>query len=271
MSASPAVGVIGAGSMGEALIVGLIERAGIAPAQILASAPRAARRDELATAYGVAVTDDNRAVARADTVILAVKPQVFPQVARDVRGALAPDALLLSTIAGLPIARLCADCEHGAVVRAMPNTPARIGAGMTVWASSGAVGSAHHAMAAHILGALGRERHVTREELLDSATAISGSGPAYVFLFLESLIDAGVMLGLPRPIAHELALETLLGAARYAAHDASHPALLRNAVTSPGGTTAAALLAFERAGFRAAVLEAAAAAHRRSQELGRSL
>lgn len=270
MSASPAVGVIGAGSMGEALIVGLIERAGIAPAQILASAPRAARRDELATAYGIAVTDDNRAVARADTVILAVKPQVFPQVARDVRGALVPDALLLSTIAGLPIARLCADCEHGAVVRAMPNTPARIGAGMTVWASSGAVSAAHHAAAAHILGALGRERHVAREELLDSATAISGSGPAYVFLFLESLIDAGVMLGLPRPIAHELALETLLGAARYAAHDASHPALLRNAVTSPGGTTAAALLAFERAGFRAAVLEAAAAAHRRSQELGRS-
>ena len=270
MSASPAVGVIGAGSMGEALIVGLIERAGIAPAHILASAPRAARRDELATAYGIAVTDDNRAVARAGTVILAVKPQVFPQVARDVRGALVPDALLLSTIAGLPIARLCADCGHDAVVRAMPNTPARIGAGMTVWASSGTVSAAHHAAAARILGALGRERHVAREELLDSATAISGSGPAYVFLVLESLIDAGVMLGLPRPIAHELALETLLGAARYAAHDAGHPALLRNAVTSPGGTTAAALLAFERAGFRAAVLEAAAAAHRRSQELGRS-
>ena len=130
MSASPAVGVIGAGSMGEALIVGLIERAGIAPAHILASAPRAARRDELATAYGIAVTDDNRAVARAGTVILAVKPQVFPQVARDVRGALVPDALLISTIAGLPIARLCADCGHDAVVRAMPNTPARIGAGM---------------------------------------------------------------------------------------------------------------------------------------------
>ncbi len=263
------VAVIGAGAMGGALIGGLLTHQIVPAAQLTATDVRAERRSELAQQWGIATTDDNRAaVQAADLVILAIKPQLVNKVLPPLRGMLKADALCLSIIAGTRLQTFHELLAHSAIARCMPNTPAMIGAGMSVWTCTPAVTPEQQTWVQTVLQALGSEVYVEHEQYLDMATALNGSGPAYIFLVLEALIDAGVQLGLPRPLAEQLATETLYGAARYARESAQHPALLRNAVTSPGGTTAAGLYELERNGMRAAFAECVRAAYLRAQELG---
>lgn len=265
------VGLIGAGVMGEAIISGLLKRDLIAPEQIIATEPRVDRRAEIVERFGVRVTDDNIAAARhSHVLIFAVKPQSLPKALPELRGALPAEALVISIVAGAPIRRFVEQLDHQAVVRSMPNTPAQIGEGMTVWTASEAVSHQQRSWAATILGSLGRELYVDDENYLDMATALNGTGPAYIFLVLEAMIDAGVHLGLPRYMAEELALETMRGSIAYAMQSGRHPTELRNAVTSPGGTTAAALYELERGGLRTVFSDAIWAAYRRSAELGKA-
>lgn len=264
------IALIGAGAMGEAITAGLIRREVVPASQILASEPRAERRQTLQVDYQINLTDQNVEAARwGQVVILAIKPQMLPAVLPQLRGTLQPDALCISIIAGAPLATFVAGLEHPAVVRAIPNTPAQIGAGMTVWTAAAAVDAQQRAWAQMVLSALGQELFVEDEHYLDMATALSGSGPAYFFLILEAMIDAGVHIGFPRHIAETLVTQTMLGAVQYAQQSGLHPAQLRNAVTSPGGTTAAALSAMERGGLRTTLSDGVWAAYRRSAELGR--
>ncbi len=264
------VALIGAGAMGEAMIGGLLRHELVSADQILATAPREERRRELQARYKIAVSDDNLAAAHwGQVVIFAVKPQMLPRVLAPLRGTLRDDDLCLSVIAGAAIRTFAESLEHPAVVRAMPNTPAQIGEGMTVWTAGSAVTERQRGWARTILGALGHELFVDDERYLDMATALNGTGPAYFFLVMEAMIDAGVHLGLSRRIAEELVMQTMLGSVRYAQQSGLHPAQLRNAVTSPGGTSAAALSELERGGLRTVLADAIWAAYRRSAELGK--
>jgi len=246
-------------------------RTGVASAaNILVAGPRPERGDELATRYGVKpFTDNANAAAQADVVILAVKPQKLAKVLAGLRGNLQPGALVLSIVAGASIQTIREGLNHDIIVRSMPNTPAQIGEGITVWTASHSVTSEQSELARLILSALGPEVFVEEESYIDMATALSGSGPAYVFMFMEALIDAGVHLGFPRRIAEQLVVQTLRGSVDYFQMRKLHPAALRNEVTSPGGTSAAALYYLEKAGLRTAVSRAVWAAYERSQELGR--
>lgn len=261
--------IIGAGAMGEAMITGLLKTGLARPEQIIAAEPRPARRSELQSRYGIGVTEHNReALANAQVLILAIKPQLVSQVLPPLHGHMQPDAICLSILAGTPIATIAEHLGHSAVVRAMPNTPAQIGAGMSVWTCTPAVSPPQQEWARAILSALGEEHFVATEHELDMATALNGSGPAYVFLILEAMVDAGVHLGFSRTVAERLVLQTMVGSARYALESEQHLAQLRNGVTSPAGTTAAALSVLERGGLRATISDAIWAAYHRSQELG---
>jgi pyrroline-5-carboxylate reductase len=261
---------VGGGVMGEAMIRGALNANLLRPDQVRVADVAQERRDLLQNRYQVRVSGSNRNVlAGADVVVLAVKPEHAAEVMGELRGALRSGQLLLSVVAGVPLAALAAGLGHSAVVRAIPNTPAQVGAGVSAWMASPEVDAVGRSRAAALLGALGRALEVEDEEYLDMATALSGSGPAYAFLFLEALIDAGVHVGLPRSVARMLATETLLGAALMAREGEMHPAQLRNMVTSPGGTTAAGLAELEAGGLRAAVDQAVVAAYNRSVELGR--
>lgn len=261
--------LIGGGTMAEALVRGLLSRELAAPDHITVGEPLADRRAHLAGALGVGVTEDNaEAAAGADVVVLAVKPQVAGKALPPLRGALRQGALVLSIMAGVRIATLESILGTVAIVRAMPNTPGQVGEGISAWTRNPAVTAAQAERARAILGALGDEVEVPGEDYVDMATAVSGSGPAYVFLFLEALVDAGVQLGLARSVAERLALQTVRGAAGYAQRSSEHLAVLRNLVTSPGGTTAEGLFALEQGGLRAAVTQAVLAAYRRARVLG---
>lgn len=261
---------IGAGMMGEAMIAGLLKEQLVPPDQIIATAPRPDRREALRSSYGVRVTDDNRAAAHeADVVVFALKPQTLPKVLPTLRGAVQPSDLVISIIAGATIATFRDTLVHASVVRAMPNTPAQIAEGMTVWTATEAVTEQQRGMTRTILGALGKEHYVADEKYLDMATALSGTGPAYCFLLLEALVDAGVHLGFPRRVAEELVLQTMYGSTLFAMQSGKHLAELRNMVTSPGGTSAEALHALERGGLRTVMAEGVWAAYRRAQELGK--
>ena len=263
------IAFIGAGMMGEAMIAGLLKEQLVPADQIIATGPRADRRDALHERYGVRVTDDNRVAAHeADVIVFALKPQTLPKVLPTLRGAVQPDNLVVSIIAGAPIATFRDTLGHAAVVRSMPNTPAQIAEGMTVWTATSAVSEPQQRMAATILGALGKEHYVADEKYLDMATALSGTGPAYCFLLLEALVDAGVHMGFPRRVAEELVLQTMHGSVLFAMQSGKHLAELRNMVTSPGGTSAEALHALERGGLRTVMADGVWAAYRRAQELG---
>lgn len=257
--------------MAEAMIAGLI-RCEVAESQaLIASGPRQERGEQLQKRYGIYTTTDNAAAAsNADVVVLAVKPQRLVHVMDGLAGRLKPDALVLSIVAGASIETISEGLGHHMIVRSMPNTPAQIGAGITVWTASAEVTEQQREMASQILGALGEEIFVEEEYYLDMATALSGTGPAYVFLFMEAMVDAGVHLGFPRRIAEQLVAQTVRGSVDYYTHrdDPVHLARLRNQVTSPGGTSAAALYYLEKAGFRTAISRAIWAAYERSQELG---
>lgn len=264
------LGFIGGGVMAEAILARLCDRGTIAPAQILVSEPMAARRSLLVERYGVQTTDDNRSLlAQAAVVVLAIKPQMFASVAAQVAGAWngAQPPLVLSILAGTPLAKLEAAFGDCPVVRAMPNTPATVGAGVTAIAPGSRVTADHMAQARQIFEAIGSVVEVP-ESLMDAVTGLSGSGPAFVALFVEALTDGGVAAGLPRATASTLALQTVLGTAQLLLETELHPAVLKDRVTSPGGTTIAGVAALERAGLRSAVIEAVQAAWQRSRSLG---
>lgn len=261
---------VGPGVMAEAMVNGLLFRAGVGPRSLTAAGPRPERLEELATHYGINTTTDSRAaVAEATVVVLSVKPQSLPAVLEKLHGGIPADALVLSIVAGARLASLAEKLGHQAVVRAMPNTPAQIGQGITVWTVTGAVTPAQRETAKQVLECLGKEIFAEDEDELDMATALSGTGPAYVFLFMEALVDAGVHLGFPRRIAEQLVVQTLKGSVAYYETSPTHLARMRNDVTSPAGTTAAALYYLEKAGFRPALSRAIWAAYERSVQLGR--
>jgi pyrroline-5-carboxylate reductase len=263
------IAFIGPGVMAEAMIAGLLRRKLSKPESISAAGPREERGSELSKKYGIkSTTDNSAAVSHADVVVLSVKPQRLSEVMKGLKG-IHSEALVLSIIAGASIKKISTGLKHKAVVRSMPNTPGQIGEGITVWTSSKEVTEEQQEMARAILGALGEEVFVEDESYLDMATALSGSGPAYVFLFTEALIDAGVHMGFPRRIAEQLVLQTIKGSASFYEAAERHPATLRNQVTSPGGTSAEALYYLEKAGFRTAISRAVWAAYQRSLELGK--
>ncbi len=267
------IALIGPGVMAEAMLKGLLKQQLTSPQRILVAGPNAERNQELQTTYGVQPFTDNRAAAaQADIVVLSIKPQRMEKVVSELKGALKPDAFILSIIAGASIKKIARLSGHERIVRCMPNTPAQIGEGITVWTASPQVSQAQQEMTCAFLNAFGKEIFVEEEDYLDKATALSGTGPAYVYLFMEAMVDAGVHLGFPRRIAERLVVETLRGSVDYYDNgkgDARHLASLRNQVTSPGGTSAEALYYLEKAGFRTAISRAIWAAYQRSRELGR--
>lgn len=263
------IAFIGSGVMAEAMIAGLLRNELAIPENIIAAGPREERGMELQKKYGIKSTTDNAsAVSNADVVVLSVKPQRLSDVMNGLKG-IHDDALVLSIIAGANMKKIGTGLKHKAVVRSMPNTPGQIGEGITVWTSSKEVTGEQQDMARALLGAMGDEVFVEDESYLDMATALSGSGPAYVFLFTEALIDAGVHMGFSRRISEQLVLQTIKGSVSYYNNTERHPATLRNQVTSPGGTSAEALYYLEKAGFRTAISRAVWAAYQRSLELGR--
>lgn len=260
---------IGGGAMGEAIIGSLVGNQLLAPAQICVSEPVAARREFLDSTYGVKTETNNaQAVAGASVVVLAVKPQVLDLVMADLEGNLPQDALVVSIMAGVRINTLESGLDHNKIVRSMPNTPAQVGKGMTVWTDTAAVTETDRTAAQAILEAMGQAIYVADEHYLDMATGLSGSGPGFVYLLLEALIDAGVHIGFSRDQAQQLVLQTVEGSVELMRQSGLHPADLRNRVTSPAGTTAAGTLLLERAGVRSALIDAVDAAYRRSKELG---
>ncbi len=260
---------VGGGIMAEAIIGGILSQK-LAPSEaVTVGEPVEERCHFLQERYGVFTTTSNtKAAERGDLVILAVKPQTLPQVLAELKGSLGKSQAILSIVAGARMATIMDGLDHDSVIRVMPNTPAQIGQGISLWTCSGQVNSDQREAARSILDTLGEEIYVEDEKYLDMATALSASGPAYVFLFIEALIDAGVHIGLPRDLARRLTLQTVLGSTKLVQERGKHPAELRNDVTSPGGTTAEALLALEEGGFRATVINAVIAAYERSQELG---
>jgi pyrroline-5-carboxylate reductase len=264
------VATVGTGVMAESMIAGLLAGERLVATQVVASEPRAERREELADRYGIRVTASNgEAVAAADVVVLAIKPQMLRKVGREISSTLRPEQLVISILAGSTTRALRNALGHGAIVRAMPNTPAQVGKGMTVWYATPQVSELQRAQAAELLSSLGKELEVEDEKYVAMATAVSGTGPAYVFLVMEALIDAAVHLGFPRHVAHDLVIETLLGGAHLAQATGDHPAYLRNMVTSPAGTSAAAIHELEKGRLRTVLSEAVWAAYRRTEELGR--
>lgn len=260
---------IGSGTMAEGMIQALINADKVSPDQIIASGPRAERGEELQAHYDVRVTTDNVAAAsEADVVIFSVKPQVMPVVLDEIRGHVQPDALVFSIVAGTPIAVIRQGLKHDAVVRTMPNSPAQVCEGMTVWTASMAVTDVQRAQATSILQSMGEEMYVAEEDALDMATAVSGTGPTYVFLLMEALVDAAVHLGFSRRQARPLVIQTVLGSAKFAQQSDRHLAELRNMVTSPGGTSAEAIYQLEKGGMRTILSKAIWSAYKKSRLLG---
>jgi pyrroline-5-carboxylate reductase len=264
------LGIIGGGVMAEALLSRLISRGTHQAQDVWVSEPLPSRRDFLAQQYGIHATGDNQAVvAEVDVLLLAIKPQVFQSVVDALMPpAAASEQLVISILAGVSIQKLEAAFPGQPVIRTMPNTPATIGAGMTAIAPGHQANPSHVQIAQQIFAAVGEVVEVP-ESMMDAVTGLSGSGPGYVAVMIEALIDGGVAAGLPRAIATQLAIQTVRGTAELLQTQSLHPAVLKDRVTSPGGTTIAGIAHLEQAGFRSAIIEAVRAAYRRSQELGR--
>lgn len=271
---------VGVGVMAEAMIAGLLRRQLVSRGQIVGSHPRAARREELHTQYGIRVVESNREAATLSeevrqeeaapsVVVLAVKPQRIARVLGELKGALSDSQLVLSIVAGTRMETITSELSHPAVARAMPNTPAQIGQGMTAWTSTPEVGERHVEVVRAMLGALGREMYVENENMIDMATALSATGPTYIFMMMEALVDAGVHMGFSRHVAEELVTQTMLGSVLFARETHKHPAELRNMVTSPGGTSAEAIYQMEKGGLRTVLSKAVYSAYQRAVALGR--
>ena len=266
------IATVGSGVMAEAMIAGLLRGSLVTADQVVASHPRAERRDHLEREYGIHTVAGNvDAVTGSDVVLLAIKPQMLARVGREIGPHLRRGQLVLSVIAGATTRALTGIMGHDQVVRSMPNTPARIGRGMSVWYATPEVTETQRTQARALLGALGAQIEVDDERFVAMATAVSGTGPTYVFLVMEALIDAAVHLGFSRHVAHDLVIETLEGSTLFARQSGMHPAELRNMVTSPGGTSAAALHELESGRLRTVLSEAVWASFRRTLELGDQL
>ncbi|MGI8846642.1 MAG: pyrroline-5-carboxylate reductase [Candidatus Dormibacteria bacterium] len=262
------IGIVGAGVMAEAMLAGLLERRLIDPGNVVASHPSDKRREELRERHAIGVVTGNaQALAGADVILLAVKPQMLPTVMPELGEQLQPDQLVISVIAGASTRALRDGLHHPAIVRSMPNTPAQISRGVTVWYATEAVTAQGRARTRAMLSALGQEFEVHDERHVAMATAVSGTGPTYILLFIESLTDAAVHLGFPRHVARELVLGTMLGSAEFAQQSGRHFAELRDMVTSPGGTSAEALYQLEKGGLRTVVSDAVWAAFERTLQL----
>ena len=259
---------IGGGTMGEALLKSIITKRVAASGDITVSDVSQKRRDTLKKNYKVKTTDRNlEAAKKSEVIILAVKPQDVNTVLQELQG-LSPKQLVLSIAAGVTLETLRKGLDHTNLIRAMPNMPAQIGKGMTVWTALPEVSQKQKDMAKAVLAASGEELYVKSEKYIDMATAVSGSGPAYIFLVIEALTDAGVHIGLPRDIAEKLVIETVIGSARAVKATGKHPAELRNMVTSPGGTTTEGILQLETGGLRSLLLRAVIAAFDKAKSLG---
>lgn len=270
MFADKTISFIGSGTMAEAMIRGLLDQAITDPSRIIAGGPREERGRYLAERYGIDTTVDNATAAEAgQIVVLSTKPQILATVLPEIRGHLRRQDLLLSIVAGAPIRKLSDGAAHAAVVRAMPNTPAQIAQGVTVWTGTPEVSESQHAQAKAIIASFGQEIYVDDERYLDMATALSGSGPGYVFMMMEAMIDAGVHMGFSRRVAEQLVFQTIRGSVSFAEASGKHVAELRNQVTSPGGTTAEALYHMEKGGLRTVISRGIWAAYQRSISLGR--
>ena len=265
------IGFIGAGNMAEAMIRGLLRGKDFAAKDIFASGPRDERMRELRENYGIEAGTDNARAANAAIVVLSVKPQILSRVLDEVADAIRPDALVISIAAGVPVAAIQARLAGGTrVVRAMPNTPALVDAAATAIAGGEHARESDMAEARKIFDSIGLTV-VLEESQLDAVTGLSGSGPAYVFLILEALSDAGVKVGLSRRTAQLLAAQTLLGSAKMLLETNEHPGRLKDMVTSPGGTAITGLHTLENGGVRTTLMNAVEAATRRSRELGEAL
>ena len=266
------IATVGSGVMAEAMIAGILRGNLVQPEQVVASHPRAERRGQLTGEYGIRTVASNvEAVEGADVILLGIKPQMLGRVGREIGPHLRRGQLVLSVLAGATTAALTGILGHDQVVRSMPNTAARLGKGVSVWYATPETTGEQREQAATLLSALGHQLEVDDEKMVAMATAVSGTGPTYVFLVMEALVDAAVHLGFPRHIAHDLVVETLEGSTLFAKQSGMHPAELRNMVTSPGGTSAAALHELESGRLRTVLSEAVWAAYRRTVELGEQL
>jgi pyrroline-5-carboxylate reductase len=264
------IGVVGAGKIGSAIARGIIGAGLVARDQVIASDISDVLRESIASELGIKVTSDNNQLCHdVDVVILAVKPQILDAVTKEMAKSLGKGKLLVSVAAGVPLGRIEANLSSGArVVRVMPNIPCVVGAGAAGYAGGAHATGQDLEIVGSILNSFGIGLAV-EEKYLDAVTGLSGSGPAYVFLFIEALADGGVQVGLAREVAVKLALQTVYGAARMALESGKHLGELKDEVTSPGGTTIAGLYALEQKGFKGAVMDAIVSATKRSQELGK--
>lgn len=267
MSGGPRIGFIGGGKMGEGIIQGLLERGEVVPGHIVVCERIATRRAELSDRYGVTVSSDYGPALHTDAVVLAVKPQEFAS-ASDMRDQMRGDPLLISIMAGVRLESIVAALPATRAVRVMPNLGATVGESFSTWYASPEVTADDKHLVRMLLTAIGREQEAPAEGYLDMATAVAGSGPGYVMLLVEALIDGAVHIGLPRALATDMVLQTVAGTVRWAREHGGHPAELRAQVVSPAGTTAEGVFALERGGVRAALIEAIIAGYEKSKALG---
>ncbi|MGH9871252.1 MAG: pyrroline-5-carboxylate reductase [Pyrinomonadaceae bacterium] len=271
---------IGCGVMAEAVMAGLLRKELVTAEQIVGSHPRVSRREDLYTKYATRMFESNREAVLAahpddagaahagSLVILAVKPQRLNKVLHELKGAIHPDQLVVSIVAGARCEAIAGQLLHPAIVRAMPNTPAQIGEGMTAWTATPEVSESQEREVGSMLEALGLAMRVENERQIDMATALSATGPTYVFLMMEALVDAGVHMGFSRHVAQDLVQQMMLGSVLFAKESQKHPAELRNMVTSPGGTSAEAIYQMEKGGLRTVLSKAVWAAYQRAEALG---
>lgn len=268
---------IGCGIMAEAIIAGLLRKKLVSSDQIVGSHPREARREELHVKYGIEMFEDNREAAQAavpaepnggSLVVIAVKPQRLRRVLEEMKGSLVKGQLVVSVVAGAKIETIAEELLHPSIVRTMPNTPAQIGEGMTAWTASAEVTEQQEHQVRAMLDALGKTVRVENEHQIDMATALSSTGPTFIFMMMEALIDAGVHMGFSRHVAQELVHQMMLGSVLFAKESHKHPAELRNMVTSPGGTSAEAIYQMEKGSLRTVLSKAVWAAYQRAVALG---
>jgi pyrroline-5-carboxylate reductase len=271
---------IGCGVMAEAIIAGLLRQKLVGPEQIVASHPRQARREEMHVKYGIEMFESNREAVTdtspelsgdSSVIVLAVKPQRLHGVLEELKGSLVKEQVVVSVVAGARIETIAEQLLHPSIVRTMPNTPAQIGEGVTAWTASSEVTEKQESQVCAMLDALGKTVHVENERQIDMATALSATGPTYVFLVMEALVDAGVHMGFSRHVAQDLVHQTMLGAVLFARESHKHPAELRNMVTSPGGTSAEAIYQMEKGSLRTVLSKAVWAAYQRAESLGKSV
>ncbi len=267
---------IGCGVMAESMLAGLVIKQLVETAKVCASHPRKARRDELSTKYGIQVFESNSEAAKHvsgndnSAVLVCVKPQRLKGVLDDLAGVLHLDQMVISIVAGARIGHLAEELGTAKIVRAMPNTPSQIGAGITAWTCTNAVDETERGHVREMLSALGKELFVETENMIDMATSLSATGPTYIFMVMEALTDAGVHLGFSRDMAKELVQETMLGSVKFAIESHKHPAELRNMVTSPGGTSAEAIYQMEKGSLRTVLSKAVYAAYKKAVDLGKN-